>query len=159
MNNEEMPPSVEEIKERLKVEIPVEEEVTKAEVQEEPVDVSAEFKQLGRQFAETIKAAWYSEERHRLEAEIREGVKSFVDEVDKVIREAKDSPVVERVKDEASQVKTKVETTDVGRKARMGIAQGLQWLSEELSKLSQQFTPAEKTSAATSTEEDESVGL
>jgi hypothetical protein len=158
MNNEEMPPSVEEIKERLKVDIPVEEEVSKTDVQQEAVDVSAEFKQLGRQFAETIKAAWYSEERHRIETEIREGVKSFVDEVDKVIREAKDSPAIERVKDEAVQVKTKVETTDIARKARGGMAQGLQWLSEELAKLSQQFTPTEKGTDTTA-EEEESVGL
>ncbi len=43
-------PSVEELKERLKVEIPVEEEPTKADIGK---DVVEEFKNLGRQFAET----------------------------------------------------------------------------------------------------------
>ncbi len=134
-------PSVEELKERLKVEIPVEEEPTKADVGK---DVVAEFKNLGRQFAETLQTAWNSEERVRLETEIREGMQSFVKEVDRVFQEAKDSPVVERVRTEAVDVKNKVETSDVGNKTRKGIVQGLQWMSEELGKLATKFTPPEK---------------
>ena len=144
--SDEQTPSVEEIKDRLKVEIPVEEEVTKAEV-EDSANVSAELKDLGRQFAETIKTAWNSEERQKLEREIREGITSFVGEVDKVIREAKDSPTADRVRTEASQVKTKVESSDIGRKARTGIVQGLHWLSEELGKLANNFTPSEEDEA------------
>jgi hypothetical protein len=152
MSNDETP-SVEEIKERLKVEIPIEEEATK----EKPaVDVAAEFKDLGRQLAETLKSAWNSQERQRFEKELREGVKSFADEVERVIREAKDSPAVEKVKEEAVDVKSRVESSDIGRKTRHGLAQGLQWLSEELEKLATQFTPPEKEAAdATASEKAE----
>lgn len=152
--SDEQTPSVEEIKDRLKIEIPVEEEVTKAEV-EGNVDVTAELKDLGRQFAETIKTAWNSEERQKLEREIREGITSFVGEVDKVIREAKDSPTAERVREEATQVKTKVESSDIGRKTRGGIVQGLHWLSEELGKLANNFTPSEEEAEAETEETKE----
>lgn len=135
-------PSVEEIKARLKVEIPVEEEAAKAEAQSR--DVVEELKGLGKQFAETLQTAWNSEERHKVEGDIREGMKSFVNEVDKVIRQVKESEVTHKVKVEAEEVKTKVETSDLGRKAREGFVQGLQWLSEELGKLADQFTPQEK---------------
>lgn len=138
--NEEFP-NVEEIKERLKVEIPVEEEAAKAEAPAR--DVVEELKGLGKQFAETVQAAWHSEERHKVEAEIRQGVNSFVAEVDKAIRQLRESEVAAKVKEEAVEVKTKVETSDLGRKAREGLVQGLQWLSEELDKLAKQFTPAE----------------
>ncbi|HEX6385425.1 MAG TPA: hypothetical protein VF177_12200 [Anaerolineae bacterium] len=139
-------PSVEEIKERLKVEeITVEEEVTKEEAQR--MDVAAELKALGRQFAETLETAWHSEERQRVEAQVREGMKSFADEVDKVIREIRTSPVAGRVKEEATEVKGRVESGDLGRKTRSGIVQGLRWLSEELDKLAEQFTPGEKSPA------------
>lgn len=140
MNDET--PSVEEIKARLKVEIPVEEEAAKAETPSR--DVVEELKGLGKQFAETVQTAWNSEERHKVEGEIREGVKSFANEVDKALRQLKESEVTTRVKGEAVEVKTKVESSDLGRKAREGLVQGLQWLSEELGKLANQFTPAEK---------------
>ena len=54
---EETTPSVEEIKARLKVEVPVEEEeVTKASAQ--APDVTAELREFGKQFADTIRSAW-----------------------------------------------------------------------------------------------------
>ena len=102
---DEQVPSVEEIKERLKVEIPVEEEETvKAESQR---DFGEEIKNLGKQFADTVQSAWNSEERHRVETEIRSGVKSFAAEVDKAIHEAKESQAAAKVKEEASEIKTK----------------------------------------------------
>ena len=145
--SDEQVPDVQELKERLKVEIPVEEEVAKADVQE--ADIVTEFKDLGRQFADTLRTAWESEERQRLEIEIREGVKSFADEVDKVIREVKTSQPATRMREEAGQVADKVETSEVSRKARTGLAQGLQWLSEELGKLADQFTPIESEKTTT----------
>lgn len=140
---EETTPSVEEIKARLKVEVPVEEEeVTKADVQNP--DLSEELREFGKQFADTIRTAWNSTERQRLETELRDGMRSFADEVDKAIQEIKKSPAADRVKTEAVQVREKVETSDVGNKARTGVAQGLQVLSEQLAKLAERFTPAEK---------------
>lgn len=152
--SDEQVPSVEEIKERLKVEIPVEEdEPAKAETRR---DFGEELKNLGKQFADTVQAAWNSQERHRVEGEVREGVKSFVDEVDKAIKEAKESKAAARVKEEATEIRTKVETGDMSKKAREGLVQGLQWLSEELGKLAEQFTPVEKSPQDTaSTEESE----
>ncbi|MCP4420402.1 MAG: hypothetical protein GY805_27670 [Chloroflexi bacterium] len=151
--SEETTPSVEEIKARLKVEVPVEEEeVTKADVQ--GVDVSAELREFGRQFADTIRTAWNSAERQRLETEMREGMRSFADEVDKAIQEIKGSPAADRVKNEAVNVRDRVHASDVGHKTRAGVAQGLQRLSEELGKLAQRFTPVEKS--VSETEESES---
>ncbi|MBK7896352.1 MAG: hypothetical protein WAS33_18045 [Candidatus Promineifilaceae bacterium] len=141
---EETTPSVEEIKARLKVEVPVEEEeVTKAEAQNP--DVTEELREFGKQFADTIRSAWNSTERQRLETELRDGMRSFADEVDKAIQEIKKSPAAERVKTEAVHVREKVETSDVGHKARAGVATGLQRLSEQLARLAERFTPVEKS--------------
>ena len=152
--NDEQVPNVEEIKERLKVEIPVEEEeATKADTTR---DFGEELKNLGKQFADTVQSAWDSEERQRVESEIRSGVKSFVSEVDKAIHEAKESQAAAKVKEEATEIKTKLETGDLGKKTRDGLVQGLQWLSEELGKLAEQFAPAEKSPEdVASTEESE----
>lgn len=140
MTTEEQMPDVDEIKERLKVEIPVEEEPAKPQP-----DIAAELKNLGQQFAQTLQTAWQSEERQRVEAEFREGMRSFAEEVDKAIQEVKTTPAAQRVRDEAEQVKERVESGDLGRRARGGFAQGLRWLGDELSKLADQFTPIEKS--------------
>ena len=119
--SEEQMPDIEEIKERI--EIPVEEDDIpglKAEEKSNGPDVVEEFKKLGRQFAETIEAAWDSEERVRVETEVREGIHSFVDEVDKVFREAKGSATAEKVKGEAAEAKARVENSDLGEKTRDG---------------------------------------
>jgi hypothetical protein len=144
--SDEQTPDIEEIKERI--EIPVEEDPIdelKAKEKSSRPDVIAEFKNLGRQFAEALEAAWNSEERMRVESEVREGVTSFVNEVDKVIREAKSSEKTEKLKNEAAGLKNRAESTDIGLKTRDGIVQGLTWLSEEIGKLAEQFTPAEKS--------------
>ncbi|MCI0395654.1 MAG: hypothetical protein L0332_27130 [Chloroflexi bacterium] len=144
MSDEEVP-SVEEIKSRLGDEIPVEEEPTEAsKANKGESEVAAELRNLGRQFAETLRTAWNSQERQKFESEVREGVKSFADEVDKVIRELRESPAAQKAKEEATTLKTKVEAAEVGQKARTGLVQGLNWLSEELGKLANQFTPPEK---------------
>jgi hypothetical protein len=141
--SEEQLPNVDEMKARLGSEIPVEEDVDSLKADEKTTDIAAELQTLGRQVAETIQRAWNSEERQRVEKEVRVGVKSFVDEVDKVIREARESQAAARLKEEATEAKSRVEQSDLGQKARGGFVQGLRWLSEELGKLANQFSTAD----------------
>ncbi len=144
--SDEQTPDIEEIKERI--EIPIEEddiEGLKADEKTNGPDLGEEFKKFGRQFAETIEAAWNSEERVRVETEIREGVHSFVDEIDAVIREAKSSEKAEKLKNNAAGAKNRAESSEFGMKARDGIIQGLAWLSDEFGKLADQFAASEKS--------------
>jgi hypothetical protein len=140
-------PIVDQLKEdeRLKIEIPVEEEATGgAKTAHATTDLMDEFKRLGRQFGDTLQSAFNSEEARRMETELRAGMKTFADEVERVFREAKDSPAASRMKEEATVVKERVETGDMGRKAQEGIVGGLRWLSDELEKLANQFTPTQQ---------------
>lgn len=155
--SDEQTTNVDQIKqdERMKIEIPVEEEGTGGKKAEG--DIAEEFKRLGRQFADTLETMWNSEERRRVEAEIREGVRSFADEVDKVIRNARQSPAVSRVKEEAVGVKERVETGEVTDRAREGVVQGLRWLSNELERLANQFTKPSAAPAEKSPEEETTI--
>lgn len=128
--------------EPLKIEIPVEEETA---AQADQRDLTSELRNLGKQFASTLEAAWKSEERVRVEGEIREGVKQFADEVGRVLNTVRESSAAQKVREEAQDLKHKVDEAEVSKKARNGIAQGLSWLSEELGKLAQRLTPAEKS--------------
>lgn len=140
--NEEHDPNIEELKEQERIEISVEEEEVEKGAPE--ADVSDALRDLGRQFAETIQTAWNSQERKEFEQEVREGVRRFGDEVNKVFTEAKESPTVKKAKEEAQEVRTRVESGEVTRKARGGLVEGLQWLSQELARLAEQFSLPEK---------------
>lgn len=135
-------PNIDQLKdeERIKIDIPVEEEAAAKAGQ---TDIAEEFKRVGRQFATALESAFNSEEAKRVETELRAGMKSFADEVERAFREAKDSPAASRMKEEASGVRERVETGDMGRKVQEGMVSGLRWLSTELEKLANQFTPAQ----------------
>lgn len=143
--SDEKTPEGEEIE--VRVEIDVEEEVDQLKAGEKKSagpDLVTEFQQLGRAFAEAFESAWNSEERKRVEQEVRTGVQSFADEVDKVVGEARSSPAGERVRAEATDLADKIEKSDIGRRTMEGISQGLAWMSVEIGRLAEQFTPSEK---------------
>lgn len=140
---DEQTPDVEDIKIRLGDEIPVEEETT-YKAQTEKSEVVDELRNLGQQFANTLRAAWYSEERKQFELEMREGVQTFANEVDKAIKDITSSEAAQKAKTEAEEVKTKADASDIAEKTRSGLAHGLKRFSEELSKLADSFTPMEK---------------
>jgi protein subunit release factor A len=130
--------------EPIVIEIPLEEEADPAaKAETKTPNISQELQNLGRQFAATLEAAWNSQERQRMEQELREGLNYFSDEVSKVATDVSTSPAAKKVKEEASEIKGKVETSDLGRKSRTIFAQSLARLSDELSKLSVRLTPAE----------------
>lgn len=139
-------PNIDQLKadERLKIDIPVDEEPGKGAKADASSDIVDEFKRLGRQFADTLEGIFNSEEAKRVETEVRAGMKSFADEVEKAFNQAKESPAASRMKDEATAAKERVETGEFAHKAQEGMVSGLRWLSTELEKLANQFTPADK---------------
>jgi hypothetical protein len=142
--SDEQTPDVEDIKIRLGDDIPVEEDPAAFKAEEESVDVVDELRNVGRQFGETLSTAWNSEERRQFESEVREGVSTFTHEVDKTFREFSKSDAAEKAKSEAEGMKSKIDSSDMSDSARTSFAKSLQWFSQELSKLADQFTPPEK---------------
>jgi hypothetical protein len=142
-------PIIDQLKdeERIKIDIPVDEDMGEAAKAAESSDLVEEFKRLGHQFADTLESIFNSEEAHRVGTEIRAGMKSFANEVEKVFNEAKESPAANRMKEEASSMKERAETGEYGRKAQEGVVSGLRWLSDELEKLANQFAAADQPPA------------
>lgn len=125
-------------------EIPATDSAPAGENAKPGVDLAAEFREFGRQIADTFRTAWDSAERQKLEAELREGAQSFAAEFDKVIRELREGSTGQKIKEEASELKAQMESGEFRRKARASVVQGLRWLSEELGKVADQFNPAAK---------------
>jgi len=145
--SEEQKPSVDELKadEKEKVErIVIEEEDLDSNDEKQGHDVTAEFTQLGHQLGETLQSAWESDERKRIEKEVREGVQSFVAEIDKVLQDVRTSDSTAKLREDAAGAKVKVDESELGQKARDGIVEGLRWLSEGLNELAVKFTPPDE---------------
>jgi hypothetical protein len=137
-------PDVDDVKIRLsKDEIPVDDE-TEYKSEEQSTDVVDEFRNLGRQFGETVLSAWNSEERRKFEREVREGVQTFAQEVDKAFKDIAASEPAQKAKTEATEFRDKAASADIGQKTQSSLANGLRWFSDELSKLADSFTPSEK---------------
>ncbi len=143
MPEEEKMPSVEEIKIRLGEDIPVEEDPA-AENSDETADLVGEFRNLGRQLGDTIRVAWQSEERRQVQDEINEGFRSFASELNKAVKEVRESSAAKKARTEATELRGRVRTGEIGEKTRRSLAQGLGWLSNELANLADQFSPLEE---------------
>ncbi len=141
---EEYSPDDDILKIKMDDDIPVEEDPVVYKESKEKPDLVNELSNLGKQLGETISAAWNSEERQRFEREVKEGVQSFAQEVDKAFRDVRESPAAQRAKDEASGIKNRVNEADLGQKTQSSIAQGLRWMSIELGNLAEQFAHREK---------------
>ena len=61
-----------------------------------------------------------------------------------MFNQAKENPTASRRKEEATGMKDRVESGEIGQKAQEGMVGGLRWLSTELEKLANQFTPADR---------------
>ena len=136
----EKSPENEEIEIRVGDEIPFEDETGYKAEAEEP-DVVGELRNLGQQFADTVRSAWHSDERRQFQEEMHEGVQTFASEIDKAVKDIMDSDPAQKARTEAESAKTRAESSDVGNKTRTGVAYGLRRFSEELSKLADSFTP------------------
>jgi CHASE3 domain sensor protein len=159
MNDE---PIVDDLKEKERLTITIEEfEIPEEGAKETPsdrFDVAAELSRLGRKVAETLRSALESDERQRIEQDLRQGMQSFVQEAEEVIREVRSGNVGQRVRGEAVQLKEQVESADLGRKMRSGMVQGLRWLSEEMGRLADQVAqPRQNPPADTADTAEESA--
>ncbi|MGH7572084.1 MAG: hypothetical protein ACREMK_09610 [Gemmatimonadota bacterium] len=112
------------------------------EPQPEP-GIEEELKTLGRRFADVLQAAWTSEERRRVETEVREGLKRFSEEMERFYERTRESPKGERVRTKFGAAKGRAADSEAARRTRETVAQGLHRLSEELARLADRFTPAE----------------
>jgi BMFP domain-containing protein YqiC len=144
MTEEEKTPDVEDIKIRLGEEVPMVDETAEHKAEVEGIDIVAELRNLGKQFGDTISTAWQSEERHKVNRQVQEGIQSFAKEVDKAFKNLRESQVAQKAQSEAEEIKSRVESGELKDKTKSGVAGGLRWFSDELAKLADQFTPVEK---------------
>jgi hypothetical protein len=105
--------------------------------------IEEELRKLGRRFADVLQAAWGSEERRKVETEVREGMKRLSEELERVLERTRESPTGERVRTKFGEARGRAAESEAARRTREAVAQGLHRLSEELTRLADRFTPVD----------------
>jgi hypothetical protein len=114
----------------------------------EEKSISSELSRLGKQVADAINAAWASEDRKKLQADVTTGLESFGDQVSDAMRKASESEAARQVRDQTEKVVAQVREGDVTGEVRKGLIAGLEVLNRELGKLVERLeTPLPAESA------------
>jgi hypothetical protein len=135
--NEAKPMSEE--KDYLKIEIPVEDETPFVPEQPGPTAVNA----IKDQAANVAKQAWGSDLRKKATRGMKRGVTAVAAKSQKVVTERVVKTAEQQARQQTEALKTKLRETDWQHEAKQGTANGLRWLSSQLSKLAERFTPKE----------------
>lgn len=127
----------------LKIEIPVEEEESPfVPEQPGPTALRTGADAVKKQAASAAKQAWDSKGMKRGAAAVAGTVAA---KSQKVVQERVVKAAEDQARQQTEAIKTKIRETDWQHEAKQGTANGLRWLSAQLSKLAERFTPKEET--------------
>lgn len=107
-------------------------------------DITAEFAELGRKLRTTVETAWQSQERHKVQKEVENGLVKLRDELDKAVTSLRESEQGHKVESEVKRVRDDFESGKVAEDVRKGIIMGLRGVGTALDKLADSFTPLEE---------------
>ena len=103
--------------------------------------ITDELSKMGKLVAQAIQAAWESDERKKLEAEVIDGLRKFGDEVSAATKKAGESDTAKQIKTQAEKVAADMQEKDVAGDIRKGLISGLEVINVELGKLVERLEP------------------
>lgn len=98
-----------------------------------------ELTRLGHKFAEVVEVAWNSEQRKKIEEDLRAGLERLADSMETGIKRAGESKEAQELRNAAEDVAEKVRSSKVAADLGDALSQGLRSLSEQLDKLSEEI--------------------
>lgn len=100
-------------------------------------EIADELNRLAESFGRAVRAAWNSDQRHQLEADLNRGLRSLVDNVESILKQFNESEQGQEFKEQAGRVVEKVRTSKVTAELKEGLTQGLHTVAEELQEFAQ----------------------
>ncbi|MCC6604768.1 MAG: hypothetical protein IT327_16280 [Anaerolineae bacterium] len=128
----------------LKIEIPVEEEKPFVPEKAEPTVLRTGADAVKNQATSAAKQVWDSDLRKKATRGIKRGAGAVAAKGQQVVHDRVVKAAEESAKQQAEALKTKIRETDWQYEAKQGTAKGLRWLSAQLAKLAERFTPKEE---------------
>lgn len=104
-----------------------------------------EFRNLGKNLVDAIRAAAESPGWQKLSSDIEGGLSEFGTTVKQEYETLKDSPTAQQVKSDINDFQDRVKTGEVETKVREELITALKAVNSELRKVSEKFTSPEKS--------------
>jgi ElaB/YqjD/DUF883 family membrane-anchored ribosome-binding protein len=95
-------------------------------------DLTEEFRRLGENLQGAIQAAWESEDRKNLTNEIRDGLVSATEAVEKAAKDITESPAAKKVRNDVDDFTERVRSGEITDQFRQDIMKALKKINEEL---------------------------
>lgn len=114
-----------------------------------------DLNRLGMKFAEVVQTAWESDERKRLEKDVKAGVVSLVNGLERGLRKVSESePAKEflnKAEDAAETLGERIRTSPTSHEMAGNLAKGLRILAEQIDKLAEELQRKSASSASSAT--------
>ena len=118
-------------------------------------EVIDELNRLGLKFAEVVHAAWESDERKRLEKEVRAGVVSLMNGLERGLRRAGESDqakdILHKAENMADTMGERIRSSQTSHEMAGGLAKGLHILAQQIDKLAEELQRKAASSSTQST--------
>lgn len=106
-----------------------------------------ELTRLGQKFAEVIEAAWNSEQRHKIEEDLRTGLNSVAASLEGGVKKAADSQEAKEFLDAAEDVTERVRTHKVSIELADALSQALRKVSDKFDEIARDLEQKKKADA------------
>jgi septation ring formation regulator EzrA len=103
-------------------------------------DLASQFRELGENLKNMFQSAWESEEAQTFKEELRDGLQELGSAAKDAAEDFQLSEAGQRLKTEAEEFKSRVESGEVETKARQEISNALDMINTELQKAIQSFS-------------------
>lgn len=112
--------------------------------QNESNDIADELRLLGKNIKEALRGAWESEERHKLQEEIKGGLAELGNMLNQAADDFKGSQAGQNIKADIDDFKERLRTGEVESKVRSEILEALQTANRELKRATESKRPPEE---------------
>lgn len=96
-----------------------------------------ELEALGKSIGSFVDRAINSKQRHEVEQEVRDGMRRFADEMDKVASSVREGTFQEQVKENVDKIREDIETGKVREDMRKGTVEALRSIRDTLNKMAE----------------------
>ena len=118
-------------------------------------DLSAEFRELGKNLSDALRTAWERPERKQLQQEIEQGLKEFGKTLRQEADSFSESPTGQRLKEDADDLRERVRSGQVEEKARSELLEALRTINVQLQKVISRWSVPQEGPAPSETTREE----
>jgi hypothetical protein len=104
-------------------------------------DIGEQLNELGKNLRETLRTAWESDDRRKLQQEIEFGLTNLRDSLNQAASDFTNSQAGQNLKEDVKDLHERWQTGEVGSKVRSEIADALRTVNKELQKTYQKSQP------------------